>query len=642
MLTADCNPFAPAAIVSNGFFIAPNITSKDYKNFILSLCRNEKVSLLISLLPEELLLLESIRLKLNNIGVILVGMNTQMLECSMDKRKYSNLCESTNFHAPKYWDLHKSTEISDNHYPIIAKPTFGKGSRGVILLRNRNQLGVFLADHKKTGGGSNYILQEFLKGQEYGLDLLNSLESKPVARFLRRKIRMRDGETEIAETVNDPALETAGEALALKLAHQGIVDCDIIRSGDKDYLIDVNPRFGGGYIFSHEAGANAPAALVSWLVGREPNYIWLKPKPNVISVRYSDIKRLRIAKKKIAVITAGNSEIGMGHAKRQIAIAAISKRLGFDTIILTDSQIVFTEANRAKVEVLNVSLENKKDLLAALKLIQPDTIVVDVHEKDAPNFRELSNHWPVQLFLSRVGHDFSWYGTEIFLIGEDLHTWKTEKIEFHEGKAIGIYSGRAFLVFRDDFFMEHISSVGERECDLIIAHGGADPHHLTQQCLRALQYTNFAYQIKILIGPAFKDENTIRALARRSKHDCKIIVGETNVASHMAGAKIGLINGGNVRYELCLTGTPFVALSFQKQQYSCTEQLKKLGVGVNLGIYSEVEDKVISSTIDQLIQNMCSLEEMSNRSRRLFDMRGTERVLGIIMRMNERKCNGPC
>jgi carbamoyl-phosphate synthase large subunit len=45
----------------------------------------------------------------------------------------------------------------------------------------------------------------------------------------------------------------------------------------------MNPRFGGGYPFSHVAGANLPAALIAWVKGETPDTSWLKVNKGVRS-----------------------------------------------------------------------------------------------------------------------------------------------------------------------------------------------------------------------------------------------------------------------------------------------------------------------------------------------------------------------
>jgi carbamoyl-phosphate synthase large subunit len=47
----------------------------------------------------------------------------------------------------------------------------------------------------------------------------------------------------------------------------------------------MNPRFGGGYPFSHEAGANAPAAIIAWLNGDEVEKEWLVSQEDVVSAK---------------------------------------------------------------------------------------------------------------------------------------------------------------------------------------------------------------------------------------------------------------------------------------------------------------------------------------------------------------------
>ena len=47
------------------------------------------------------------------------------------------------------------------------------------------------------------------------------------------------------------------------------MDCDFFVKDGEVYYLEMNPRFGGGYPFSHEAGINTPAIYVAWLQGNK-------------------------------------------------------------------------------------------------------------------------------------------------------------------------------------------------------------------------------------------------------------------------------------------------------------------------------------------------------------------------------------
>ena len=107
-----------------------------------------------------------------------------------------------------------------------------------------------------------------------------------MAVMARRKLAMRAGNTDRAITVSHPRLERIGRLTGEQLQHFGSVDCDVIVRDDECYVLDINPRLGGGYPFSHMAGANLPAALIAWARGEEPDPAWLRARPGVLVAKY--------------------------------------------------------------------------------------------------------------------------------------------------------------------------------------------------------------------------------------------------------------------------------------------------------------------------------------------------------------------
>ena len=78
---------------------------------------------------------------------------------------------------------------------------------------------------------------------------------------------MRAGETDKGKLVSNPEVELIGKKIGEKLGHIGNLDCDILECDGIYYLLEMNPRFGGGYPFTYVSGGNFPLALVNWLRG---------------------------------------------------------------------------------------------------------------------------------------------------------------------------------------------------------------------------------------------------------------------------------------------------------------------------------------------------------------------------------------
>ena len=112
-------------------------------------------------------------------------------------------------------------------------------------------------------------MQQRLAGTEYGVDVLNDLEGRARCVYVKEKIAMRSGETDRACLREEPALAEAGRRIGEALGHIGNLDCDMFLDGERLAVLELNPRFGGGYPFSQSAGANFPAAILAWLDGED-------------------------------------------------------------------------------------------------------------------------------------------------------------------------------------------------------------------------------------------------------------------------------------------------------------------------------------------------------------------------------------
>ena len=176
----------------------------------------------------------------------------------------NSFLEGNGFELPKTYEnltsFEKALSAGDISLPVILKPIYGSGSESTYRLSNIDEIRSLF--HK------GMIIQQFIDGQEYGVDTFNNLEGKPIRCVVKRKISMRSGETDKAESIKNDKIRNLMISLAEKLGHICNLDSDVIVKDGHMYVIDLNPRFGGGYPATHEAGVNLLQLVVDMAVGK--------------------------------------------------------------------------------------------------------------------------------------------------------------------------------------------------------------------------------------------------------------------------------------------------------------------------------------------------------------------------------------
>jgi carbamoyl-phosphate synthase large subunit len=302
VFACDSSGDAPALQNADKAFIVPCIDHEDYIDALLAICDDHQIGLLVPALEPELLVLAEHRARFLAIGTVPLVSPPEIVATCYDKLATSSFLSNCGLGIPPTFDSFNAARVAlsrgDITFPLVVKPRWGASSIGMQFPKDEEELELsykltkkqiersFLAEISATDPQHSVLIQEQLLGEEHGMDVINDLNGSYVCTFIRRKIRMWAGQTDRAVTVRDDRLEMIGQLIGEKLGHVGILDCDVFVTSHGCYVIDINPRFGGGYPFSHIAGANLPAALIAWANGRQPDPAWFCVEPNVAASRY--------------------------------------------------------------------------------------------------------------------------------------------------------------------------------------------------------------------------------------------------------------------------------------------------------------------------------------------------------------------
>ncbi|MGW9686001.1 ATP-grasp domain-containing protein [Flagellimonas sp. 2504JD1-5] len=280
-MTLSASALAEADVV----YQVPSINNENYLNSLRNIIEKEKVDAVISLNDMELPILARNKTCLEETGTKVLVSNEKVVETCFDKWKSYHFFKELGLDTPKTFLTFEDSINAINNleitFPLIVKPRWGSASVGINRVENERELGLIIAYLKiSLEKGSNHkphtpfdvensiIIQEMINGQEYGIDILNDFNGKYHSSFVRKKLGMRYGETDRAISVINEKFSEMARNIGNSIGHIGNMDCDFFVQDEKVFFIEMNPRFGGGYPFSHNAGVNIPGIYIEWLKGK--------------------------------------------------------------------------------------------------------------------------------------------------------------------------------------------------------------------------------------------------------------------------------------------------------------------------------------------------------------------------------------
>lgn len=279
ILATEAEPsLAPASHFVDQCFKVPKIDEESYVESLLAVCKAEKVDLLIPLFEPEFSLLEAKRYQFEQLGVLLLLSERQVLEICRDKWQTYHFFTSHGMITPETWNETNLPKAIP--FPVFVKPRKGMGSRGAQKVDNIKQLELILQQDVEL------LIQEYIQGKEYTLDILADLEGRVLSVVPRERLEVRAGEVSKSRTVYRRDLIEQGKNIVETLGAIGPVTVQCIDNGKDVYWLEVNPRFGGGVPLAIRAGVDYPLLLYRMVKEQKIPPLLGQYKYNLTMLRY--------------------------------------------------------------------------------------------------------------------------------------------------------------------------------------------------------------------------------------------------------------------------------------------------------------------------------------------------------------------
>ena len=257
------------------FYQVPKANDKNYIKKIVSICKKDKIDLVLPLSDEEAYTLSKNRKFIENSKTKLACTDFETIKIFASKKDTYKKLKQFNISTPEYVIIKKPSlleietrKMLKKYKEIVIKPSISRGGRNVFIVSSKTKGFKIFNDRREIKTDpknfkSNFkrdlkksyplIIMNKLKEPVYDLDIL-AWKGKPLRIIPRKRFNSavpNDGHI----IVNDQNLIKLGKKIISKFKLSWLYDCDIMYDKkNKPQILEINPRPSGSVIVSICAG----------------------------------------------------------------------------------------------------------------------------------------------------------------------------------------------------------------------------------------------------------------------------------------------------------------------------------------------------------------------------------------------------
>jgi carbamoyl-phosphate synthase large subunit len=262
VIAADADPLAPGLFIADRGEVLPRLDHPEYPSLLLELCRRHEIRLLVPTIDTELELLAKMSSEFAAQGTTVLVSDVRLIEATGDKRNTEEVFSAAGIRTPRSWLVE---ELDGATLPprVFVKPMRGSASLHTYVVA-RDQLSNVLPLVPEP------IVQEHIDALEITIDVLLDMEGQVIHLVPRIRLKTVGGESVQGVTMPDEAIRPwllAVLVVISNLGGRGPITVQAFLTAETPTLIEVNPRFGGGFPLTSAAGGDYPRWIVEMVAG---------------------------------------------------------------------------------------------------------------------------------------------------------------------------------------------------------------------------------------------------------------------------------------------------------------------------------------------------------------------------------------
>ncbi|HEY2386213.1 MAG TPA: ATP-grasp domain-containing protein [Candidatus Binatia bacterium] len=254
--TVDAQERSVGKLLADRFDLVPHAADPTFVPHLMDLCVTHGVQYVFPIIDEELPVWAAARDRFAAAGVTVFANPVQCVELANDKLSTASHCLAHGIPHPRCYDSAEARALSFEAFPLFAKPRFGRGSVGAKRIENPGELNDFLRRHPDG------LVQELLAGVELTVDVLVSAEGELLAAVPKERLEVKAGMA--TKSITRPGAEVLPlvRKVVADFGIRGAANVQLMGTGGRWSLIEVNPKFAASLPLTVAAGVNLPLHLL--------------------------------------------------------------------------------------------------------------------------------------------------------------------------------------------------------------------------------------------------------------------------------------------------------------------------------------------------------------------------------------------